>query len=92
MGRVIRIQLIAAAGAALLAATACHTPVDEHFGEAFHAIRAQQTANPTAGTQPSDPNPGLDGTTVGRALTEHRKPISEKTQPVPQQTILEISN
>ena len=92
MGRVIRIHLIAAAAATLLASTACHSPVDEHFGEAYRSTLAQQTANPAAGNEPSDPNPGLDGTTVERTLTEHRKPASEKGAQKQQGTILQISN
>ena len=92
MGRVIRASLIAAGAAALLASTACTSPVDEHFGEAFNATRTAQTANPAAGSEPADPTPGLDGTTVERALTEYRKPISEKSEPRQQTTILEIGN
>ncbi len=92
MGRVIRIHLIAAASAALLAGTACHSPVGEHFGEAFAANRSQQIANPAAGMQPADANPGLSGTTGERALVNHRLPMSEKSQPAQQSTILQISN
>jgi hypothetical protein len=75
-----------------LAGTACHSPVTEHFGEAYLAAKSQQTANPAAGLQPADPNPGLDGTTVERALVEHRKPISEKGELQQQSTILQITN
>ena len=92
MGRVIRASLIAAGAAALLASTACTSPVDEHFGEAVAANRQAQIANPAAGNEPADPTPGLDGITVERALTEYRTPISEKTQPRQETTILEIGN
>ena len=61
MRRVIRIHLIAAAAAALLAGTACHSPVSEHWGEVYTANMSQQIANPAAGNQPADPNPGADG-------------------------------
>jgi hypothetical protein len=92
VGRLIRASLSAAAAAALLASTACHSPVGEHWGEAFHANRTQQIANPAAGTEPADPNPGLDGATVDRALAEYRKPTSEKTEPKQRTTILEIGD
>jgi hypothetical protein len=92
VGRVIRIHLIAAGAAAVLAGTACHSPVSEHFGEAYLAAKAQQTANPAAGSEPADPNPGLDGTTVDRALEEYRKPLSEQTGPQQESTILQITN
>jgi hypothetical protein len=92
VGRLIRASLFAASAAALLASTACHSPVSEHWGEAVHANRTQQIANPAAGTEPADPTPGLDGTTVDRALVEYRKPISEKSEPKAQATILEIGN
>ena len=92
MGRVIRIHLIAAGAAALLAGTACHSPVSEHWGEAYAAAKSQQIANPAAGSQPADPNPGLDGTTVERALVEARTPIGEKTETQAAPTILQITN
>lgn len=92
MRRVIRIHLIAAAAAALLAGTACHSPVSEHWGEVYTANMSQQIANPAAGNQPADPNPGLDGTSVERTLAEHRKPISEKPKPQAQSTILQIND
>lgn len=84
--------LSAAAAAGLLASTACHSAVGEHYGDAFRAQRSMQAANPAAGNEPADPNAGIDGTTIDRTLEEYRKPISEKTAPVQQSTILEISN
>jgi hypothetical protein len=92
VGRLIRSTLFAAGAAALLASTACHSPVSEHWGEAYHANQTQQIADPAAGTQPADPSPGLDGTTVDRVLSEHRKPIGEKAEPRQQTTILEIGS
>ena len=76
----------------MLASTACVSHVGEHFGEGFLALRSQQIANPAAGSEPADPAPGLEGTTVERALVEYRKPLSEQTAPKQESTILQITN
>jgi hypothetical protein len=90
VGRVIRLQLIAVAALAALGLTACHSPVNEHFGEAVAFNRNQQIADPTAGTQPVDPQPGLDGVTVERAMTGHRVPAEQKDIPQQAESILDI--
>ncbi len=58
----------------LAATVACESTsrVDEHFGDAVRANRLAMTANPDAGTQPSNGVTEMEGTTVEGTLDRYR--------------------
>ena len=61
------------------ATLACETTsrLDEHFGDAVRANRVAMTANPEAGTQPSDGVTETDATTVEDTLDRYRNAQSQ---------------
>lgn len=57
----------------VMAGCATNTPyLDEHFGEAVNAAKAQQTINPDASLN-TDPVAGVDGQTADAAVDRYHK-------------------
>lgn len=68
-----KLVLIALFGTVVLAGCATNTPyIDEHFGEAVNAAKAQQTINPDA-SQNTDPVAGVDGQAANAAVDRYHK-------------------
>jgi len=60
-------------GTVVLAGCATNTPyIDQHFGEAVNAAKAQQTINPDA-SQNTDPVAGVDGQAANAAIDRYHK-------------------
>jgi len=68
---------------ALLAACASPTPyLDQHFGAAVNAARAQQTLNPEA-SRNTDPVAGVDGTAAASGVAEYLNSFKAPPQTFP---------
>lgn len=69
----IKFILAALLAPMVLAGCANQTPVlDEHFGEAVNAAKAQQTINPDASLN-TDPVAGVDGQAANAAVDRYHK-------------------
>ncbi|MDO9051468.1 MAG: hypothetical protein Q7U70_08260 [Methylotenera sp.] len=68
-----KLVLTALFSAVVLAGCATNTPyIDEHFGEAVNAAKAQQTINPDASLN-TDPVAGVDGQVADAAVDRYHK-------------------
>src|SRR5450830_1583868 len=73
--RTFTIKFILAALLAPVALAGCATPtpvLDQHFGEAVNAAKAQQTINPDASLN-RDPVAGIDGQAANAAVDRYHK-------------------
>jgi len=69
----IKFILAALLAPVVLAGCATQTPVlDQHFGEAVNAAKAQQVINPDASLNP-DPVAGIDGQAANAAVDRYHK-------------------
>lgn len=69
----IKFILAALLAPVVLAGCATPTPVlDQHFGDAVNAAKAQQTINPDASLN-TDPVAGVDGKAAGAAVDRYHK-------------------
>lgn len=60
-----------------MAGCASKTPyLDQHFGEAVNAAKAQQTINPEA-SQNTDPVAGIDGKAANAAVDQYHKSFEQ---------------
>lgn len=77
-----KLRVGALASTLLLAGCIARTPVlDQHFGEAVNAAKAQQTLNPDA-SRDRDPVAGLDGQAAKSTIGQYRKSYESPPQPV----------
>jgi hypothetical protein len=68
----LKTLLIGAVVTSALGGCATHTPhLDDHFGWAVNAAKAQQTLNPDA-SRNTDPVAGIDGTAADYAIDEYQ--------------------
>ena len=62
-----------AAGVTLVFCLGCESPVEEHYGEAFHANNQRMIADPNAGQEPTDGITAFEGSTVETTLVRYRR-------------------
>lgn len=60
--------------------------LDEHFGEAVNAAKAQQTINPDA-SMDTDPVAGIDGVSANAAIENYQKSGEKPAKSVPAFTL-----
>lgn len=84
---ILKTILSALIASAAMAGCATNTPVlDEHFGEAVNAAKAQQTINPDASLN-TDPAAGISGQAANAAIDRYHKSF---VQPPAQTNIFNI--
>ena len=73
----LKFILAALLASVAMAGCASKTPyLDQHFGEAVNAAKAQQTINPDA-SQNADPVAGVDGQAANAAVDQYHKSFEQ---------------
>lgn len=77
----IKLTLAGLIGAALISGCAGETPrLDEHFGDAVNAAKAQQIVDPNAALN-RDPVAGVDGQAANSAVDRYHRSFQTPTPP-----------
>lgn len=73
----LRIIFLVLVAFSTLGGCASHTPIlDQHFGDAVNAAKAQQTLNPEA-SQNADPVAGIDGEAANATVDRYHKSFEQ---------------
>ena len=87
MTRIHRIALAAALAAGLGTGCAQHSHVDDHWGESYRTLTAQQIENPDAGNDPK-PVEGMNSTTAPDVTATYHSRQAEQSKPPENRSVL----